>query len=292
MWDGLECVSRNGGNTAFKGVDVSHWSNGCGTTAYNYETDYIIGGQKTKPHRFPWTVRIISVNPPSFGFCGGTLITSKHVATAYHCSGGEGKGSFVIMGTDDIKDGHAPNYYQENYYTIPIIGIKYPKFAGLNKMKDLSHDFAVSILQNHATFSEKVRPICLPMQGAEYPGFWATAAGWGMYAKSSVSTKQSDYLRDVQLRVSKKKYAHKKMLGTKMRLKNGMPVDVCSGDSGGPLMIRDRSTKKYILIGTVMGGGYDCGSDNMTSFEGSVDGVWNKVSAHTDWIKELVSNTQ
>ena len=51
-------------------------------------------------------------------------------------------------------------------------------------------------------------------------------------------------------------------------------------------MYFDRHTSTYTLIGTVNGGGYDCRTDEVTEIEGEDNGMWNKVSAHVDWIKE------
>ena len=47
-------------------------------------------------------------------------------------------------------------------------------------------------------------------------------------------------------------------------------------------------TRKYSLIGTVQGIGYDCSTDKVRKFEGSDNGVWNKVSFHVDWIKRTM----
>jgi hypothetical protein len=43
---------------------------------------------------------------------------------------------------------------------------------------------------------------------------------------------------------------------------------------------------QYILIGTVMGRGYNCKDDIVEESEGSTNGVWNKVSAWVDWINK------
>ena len=53
-------------------------------------------------------------------------------------------------------------------------------------------------------------------------------------------------------------------------------------------MYQDRKDgiEKWILIGTVNGGGYDCRTDRKTEIDGSDNGVWNKVSYHVDWIKK------
>ena len=49
-------------------------------------------------------------------------------------------------------------------------------------------------------------------------------------------------------------------------------------------MYYNKTTSRYVLIGTVKGGGYDCKTDEVKSSEG----LWNKVSAHMDWIRETM----
>ena len=53
-------------------------------------------------------------------------------------------------------------------------------------------------------------------------------------------------------------------------------------------MYYNKTTSRYVLIGTVHGGGYDCRNDRVTKFEGSDNGLWNKVSAHMEWIKDTM----
>ena len=53
-------------------------------------------------------------------------------------------------------------------------------------------------------------------------------------------------------------------------------------------MFFNKTTKSFVLIGTVQGGGYNCGHDTVGTFEESTNGVWNKVSAHMDWIKRTL----
>ena len=53
-------------------------------------------------------------------------------------------------------------------------------------------------------------------------------------------------------------------------------------------MFYNKTTSKYVLIGTVFGNGYNCGNGGLTWFEGTTDGIWNKVSAHMDWIKKTM----
>ena len=50
-------------------------------------------------------------------------------------------------------------------------------------------------------------------------------------------------------------------------------------------MYKDETKGTWILIGTVQGTGYDCRTDSVGLFEGSPDGVWNKVSHWVNWLR-------
>ena len=57
---------------------------------------------------------------------------------------------------------------------------------------------------------------------------------------------------------------------------------------GGPLMYLDKTTRRYVLIGTLKGQGYSCKYDTVDTFEGSTNGLWNKVSSHMEWIQDTM----
>lgn len=42
----------------------------------------IVGGQAAKPGEFPW---MVSITRRGGHFCGGSLLTNKHILTAGHC---------------------------------------------------------------------------------------------------------------------------------------------------------------------------------------------------------------
>jgi len=166
---------------------------------------------------------------------------------------------------------------------IPIIKALYPPnpypFTSYS-----SHDFVLYYLAEPARYTNKVGPICLPEPNSEYGGQKAIAAGWG---RTGVNNKfQSPVLKKVELRVNPKRYKHKYMFGTKLEKIGGVYQDPCSGDSGGPLMFYNKTTSKYVLIGTVYGKGYNCETGRPGLFERQTDGIWNKVSAHMEWIKK------
>ena len=55
-------------------------------------------------------------------------------------------------------------------------------------------------------------------------------------------------------------------------------------------MYLDPRSKSYVVIGTLYGGGYDCGNERVYSHEGSKNGLWNKVSIRVDYIKEVMKD--
>ena len=194
----------------------------------------IAGGEKAKGYEYPWMVRIIK--GCAAGQCGGALISPSLVLTAYHCTiqhdsdtkpcdHSDGK-RVAILGQPDKED-------SSNRIEVPIIRVLYPEHANLDSedIEDLEdHDFAMYLLKTPIKYSKYIQPICLPRPGQKFDGERVVAAGWGYYG---LKTKVSTILRKVNLTVSSKEYAHKKMFGTKLQKNaDGHFMDPCGGDSG------------------------------------------------------------
>ena len=154
--------------------------------------------------------------------------------TAYHCTYHKDTGKPC-----DHSDGKTLAYFGAHRFTkkdrnktfsIPIIDVKFPPFAEVNKSDSNTHDLAIRVLKSPLFFSSKIRPICLPDPGEEFYGESVMAAGWGKTHKNS---KQSSVLKAVKLTVSKKRYNHTKLIGTELsKNKGGEYQDPCTGDSG------------------------------------------------------------
>ena len=101
----------------------------------------------------------------------------------------------------------------------------------MNKTDFKTHDLAIQVLKDPLPYSSKIRPICLPDPGEEFYGRSVMTAGWGR--ESSERKRQSSVLKAVELKVSKKRYNHTKLIGTELsKNKEGQYKDPCQGDSG------------------------------------------------------------
>jgi len=274
----------------------------CGKIEQAKYGDYIIGGEEAKPHQFPW---VVGITGGCNGDCGGALISPRLVLSAFHCATANNNDTEACDHSDEKRVAVLGQHLFDreridSYYTIPIIEVRYPPYAGLlHDINDLKrHDVVIMVLKTAATFSQKVRPICLPREGREYGGRSAIAVGWGKTGRWH----NSDVLKRVDLIVSRKRYKHEKILGTVLHKdfdgSTLMYQDPCAADSGGPLMYFNKARRSYEIIGTLVGGGYSCGGPSFRDrpgvhyFEGSQNGIWNKISSWIGWIKVEMNRYQ
>jgi len=262
-----------------------------GSKGNDYQAE-IAGGIAVKNHDYPWMVQLKYGCVCETCSCGGALLSDRLVLTAYHCThpskskkpcDHSDKKRLAIMGQLEL---HNKKSTENTGIAIPVIKVIYPEHdhAGFDPKEDSieDHDFAMYLLETPVKFTDNIQPICLPQQGQEFAGEIAIAAGWG----HTESIKKVTDLREVNLTVDEKKYAHRKMFGTKLEKNaDGEYMDPCSGDSGGPLM-KMLGHRKAIVIGTVYGDGYNCITGNVSNTEGVKKGLWNKVSHWVDWIRD------
>ncbi|CAH1390540.1 unnamed protein product [Nezara viridula] len=226
----------------------------------------VVGGTESLPGRWPWMTAIYLHGPRRTEFwCGGSLISMKHVLTAAHCTRDTRQKPFharqftVRVGDIDLRRDDEPSSPQ----TIGVAEVRaHPKFSRVG----FYNDIAVLVLDRPARRNRYVRSLCLPppsMSNELYVGRTPTVVGWGT---TYYGGKESQVQRQVEIPVWRNEDCDKTYFQPINEnficagLKEG-GKDACQGDSGGPLMLRDRG--KWVQIGIVSFGN-KCGEPALT----------------------------
>merc|ERR1711976_486988 len=243
----------------------------CGIPNRQTDSDRIVGGVETEVNEYPWQVALVS-STGSHPFCGGTLISDRHVMTAAHCTAGSSASSIaVLVGEHRIDDGE--------FTRIGLSAINdHPNYND----RSLNNDYSILTLDTPVTISPAVRPACLPSSDSDYTGKIATVSGWGSLTSGG---NQPAVLNEVDVTVQSNsdcKNAYGGGITNNMICAADAGKDSCQGDSGGPLVTEENG--RYTLIG-VVSWGYGCA-------DARYPGVYARVTSRMDWILSNTSGTQ
>jgi len=234
----------------------------------------IINGNKATEGRYSYAV---SLQDTVGHFCGGSLIAPDVVLSAAHCAGSDYK---AIIGRHELKtsDGDEVNVKDE---------MMHPDYD----RDTTDNDFMLVFLERSTT--EDVELVQLsPSVISE--GTAVTVMGWGDTHKDEAIKELAAELMEVEVTVitndecelSKSdeigfEYDYNDQITENMMCAKSVEVkDSCQGDSGGPLVIR--STSGDVQVG-VVSWGIGCAHNDFP-------GVYARVSAKYDWIRENVCN--
>jgi len=209
---------------------------------YNSTIDErIIGGNEVRKNSYPFMVRLSAKNAQGAGFlCGASLIHENFVVTAAHCV----YSSRVAITSIKLHFGDHHQYMQENTQSsmdIPMANIQH---HSQYSERTISNDIALIRLPRKAPISGHVQPICVASAIIVSKHRVGTAMGWGLTRNSQQGGRVSEVLKEVNLPILPN--AECRVFGsfnpqTMICAGNtrGVEAAVCSGDSGGPYVVRD-----------------------------------------------------
>lgn len=236
----------------------------------------IVGGEEANPADFMWMVAIIKSKPRDGDprpFCGGSLITRRHILTAAHCLENLAPRDVLVrLGSYDFEDtaSSSSSDYAIDQFRVPA---QYSK-------KTHVADIAIMRLKTPLSLTDNYKTVCMPQPRRSYVGALGTVTGYG--SQSQTFRRAAPKLRQVTVPIwenRKCSIVYKKNL-TESFLCAGYEEggkDACQGDSGGPLMT-DGPEQKMMLVG-VVSHGIGCGAPGYP-------GVYTRTSTFLDWIEK------
>jgi secreted trypsin-like serine protease len=263
----------------------------------------IVGGSPAKIIDWPGLAALRSHHPRdqlSFYFCDGTIITPTTVLTAAHCvvdlkkdqdgtySDHRGWRVEVVVGVDNLNSVEPINVRGIRDITI---------HSGYTSASKSGNDVALISLSSpwtgaraRVSMNPKADPgagkaVMVGGFGAEHEQGTATSH---TLSNGEVFDAASDHLREVGLPTVSEATCKTTYPGTTIGREQicagylrGMK-DSCQGDSGGPLVAFDRHGCPY-QIG-IVSWGKGCAEENAF-------GVYTRVSAYADWLKQQTRST-
>ncbi|NXO66736.1 TMPS2 protease, partial [Phainopepla nitens] len=229
----------------------------------------IVGGSGAVLGQWPWQV---SLHVQGTHVCGGSIITRHWIVTAAHCV----EGRFSDPHSWRVYAGilNQDEMFLRSGYRVQQI-ISHPDYDTDSK----DNDVALMKLETPLSFSETVRPVCLPNPGMMFqPNQQCWISGWGAEYQGGKTSNNLNYVAVPLIERSRCNavYIYNGMILPTMICAGDLAggIDSCQGDSGGPLVTLHHSV--WWLVGDTSWG-TGCATPNKP-------GVYGNMTVFTDWI--------
>lgn len=143
----------------------------------------IVGGSSASEGQFPYHVSLRN-KKNDLHFCGGALISSRHILTAGHCFFKVPKNTDVFYGLVNMTHATDAGIRVELMQLIfhPEFGKKVPR-----------PDVAIIVTKEPVNFSEFVQPLKLPTQKIIESGAAVVISGWGLCEVSNLQKNKGEF---------------------------------------------------------------------------------------------------
>uniref|UniRef100_L7M9I4 Putative tick serine protease n=1 Tax=Rhipicephalus pulchellus TaxID=72859 RepID=L7M9I4_RHIPC len=243
---------------------------GCGVSSYK---TMIVNGTKVKDTQYPWVVYLDTYFPTIKLYCGGTIITKRHVLTAAHCLMNK---AYVYVQKVIVSYGSV-----HRRHGTKVDATKMFIHKGFDYVNGVN-DIALLEVKYPFPFGKAVAPICLPLAPSPIAYKDAIAAGWGSLY---LGGRGKDFLRHTTSTIFPDTICariYTRYVGGLQCCARKRGKGICKGDSGGPLMIRT-GVGRYQQVGVTSYVYGICGGD--------YPDVYTLVSGHTNWLTRGVSSS-
>ncbi|KAM6973022.1 ST14 transmembrane serine protease matriptase a [Aplochiton taeniatus] len=249
----------------------------CNCGKSQFRTSRIVGGQAAEEGEYPWQVSLHLKNQGHV--CGASIINERWLVTAAHCVQDDAKvrysqpgtwEAYMGLHTQSLKTGR--NVVRRDLRQI----ISHPYYNAYT----FDNDIALMELESPLTFTDFIRPVCLPAPQHDFPvGDSVWISGWGATREGGTG---AIVLQKAEVRIINGTVCNELMSGqiTSRMLCAGVlkgGVDACQGDSGGPLSSPTLGGRTFLA--GVVSWGDGCARRNKP-------GIYSTVTKFRGWITE------
>jgi len=241
----------------------------------------IVGGSEALKYAYPWMAALLIDRKH---FCGGSLISDQYIVTAAHCTD-KANEITILLGTHNIKASKEVEDGRQIFNITRSHIFQHPEYNG----NTISHDISILKLPEPITFTDRIRPVCLPNRYF-IPRFFddeaAKVSGWGKNSDNAAGVHPT--LKEADVKVLSNGICRNTfrgiITGNQICIETKRDASPCKGDSGGPLMVkRNGPLGPYMMIvGIVSFGSLTC--------ERGLPVGFTRTSAFLDYINQVTGS--